>query len=158
MATHSNILAWKWKMPWTEEPGGLQFMESQIVGHNWATSLSLSYCFPFIQSKNPQKLINNVLHMVLKMVHSLVLIHQHMSLYWEKNTTLLFCFCLLLLMGRLSRQERLANYGKWAKPSSKPVCVQLVSTELFLLFKMWLRKIKFHDTGVLWDSNLHVRT
>ena len=24
MATHSNILAWK--IPWTEEPGGLQFM------------------------------------------------------------------------------------------------------------------------------------
>ena len=32
MATHSNILAWR--IPWTEEPGGLQFMESQRVGHN----------------------------------------------------------------------------------------------------------------------------
>ena len=29
MATHSNILAWK--IPWTEEPGGLQFIESQRV-------------------------------------------------------------------------------------------------------------------------------
>ena len=27
MATHSNILAWE--IPWTEEPGGLQFMELQ---------------------------------------------------------------------------------------------------------------------------------
>ena len=27
MATHSNILAWR--IPWTEEPGGLQFMQSQ---------------------------------------------------------------------------------------------------------------------------------
>ena len=27
MATHSSILAWR--IPWTEEPGGLQFMESQ---------------------------------------------------------------------------------------------------------------------------------
>ena len=27
MATHSSILAWK--IPWTEEPGGLQSMESQ---------------------------------------------------------------------------------------------------------------------------------
>ena len=27
MATHSNILAWR--IPWTEEPGGLQCMESQ---------------------------------------------------------------------------------------------------------------------------------
>ena len=31
MATHSNILAWE--IPWTEEPGGLQSMESQRVGH-----------------------------------------------------------------------------------------------------------------------------
>ena len=32
MATHSSILAWR--LPWTEEPGGLQSMGSQRVGHN----------------------------------------------------------------------------------------------------------------------------
>jgi len=32
MATHSSILAWK--IPWTEEPVGLQSMESQRVGHD----------------------------------------------------------------------------------------------------------------------------
>ena len=32
MATHSSILAWE--IIWTEEPGGLQFMESQRVRHN----------------------------------------------------------------------------------------------------------------------------
>ena len=32
MATHSSILAWR--VPWTEEHGGLQSMGSQIVGHN----------------------------------------------------------------------------------------------------------------------------
>ena len=37
MATHSSILAWR--IPWAEEPGGLQFMGSQRVGHDWATSL-----------------------------------------------------------------------------------------------------------------------
>ena len=31
MATHSSILAWR--IPWTVEPGGLQFMGSQRVGH-----------------------------------------------------------------------------------------------------------------------------
>ena len=35
MATHSSILAWK--IPWTEEPGGLQSMGSQRVGHSLAT-------------------------------------------------------------------------------------------------------------------------
>ena len=32
MATHSSTLAWK--IPWTEEPGRLQSMGSQRVGHN----------------------------------------------------------------------------------------------------------------------------
>ena len=36
MATHPSILAW------TEEPGRLQSTGLQRVGHNWATSLSLS--------------------------------------------------------------------------------------------------------------------
>ena len=40
IAAHSSILAWK--IPWTEKPGRLQAMGSQRVGHDWATSLSLS--------------------------------------------------------------------------------------------------------------------
>ena len=35
MATHSSVLAWE--IPWTEEPGGLQSMGLQRVGHNLAT-------------------------------------------------------------------------------------------------------------------------
>ena len=35
MATHSSILAWR--IPWTEEPGVLQSMSLQRVGHDWAT-------------------------------------------------------------------------------------------------------------------------
>ena len=36
MATHSSILAWR--IPWTEEPGRLQTVGSQRVGHDWATN------------------------------------------------------------------------------------------------------------------------
>ena len=36
MATHSNILAWR--IPCTEEAGGLQSTGSQRVGHNWVTN------------------------------------------------------------------------------------------------------------------------
>ena len=39
MAPHSSTLAWK--IPWTEEPGGLQSMGSLRVRHDWETSLSL---------------------------------------------------------------------------------------------------------------------
>ena len=39
MAPNSNTLAWK--IPWTEEPGGLQSTGSLRVWHDWVTSLSL---------------------------------------------------------------------------------------------------------------------
>ena len=39
MAPHSSTLAWK--IPWMEEPSGLQSMGSLRVGYDWATSLSL---------------------------------------------------------------------------------------------------------------------
>ena len=50
MATYSSILAWK--IPWTEEPGRLQSMGLQRVGHDRATSLSL---FTFMHSLPPKK-------------------------------------------------------------------------------------------------------
>ena len=34
MATHSSILAWK--IPWPEKPGGLEFIRSQRIRHDWA--------------------------------------------------------------------------------------------------------------------------
>ena len=39
MGAHSSALAWR--IPWMEEPGGLQSMGSLRVGHDWATSLWL---------------------------------------------------------------------------------------------------------------------
>ena len=45
MATHSNILAWG--IPWTEDPGGLQSMESQRVR---ATEHELSVVFGYSSS------------------------------------------------------------------------------------------------------------
>ena len=45
MATHSSILAWR--IPWTEEPGRLQFMESQRVGDDerLSTAHCVKWCF-----------------------------------------------------------------------------------------------------------------
>ena len=42
MATHSSILAWR--IPWTEEPGELQSMGWQRIGHSRVTMLSLFTC------------------------------------------------------------------------------------------------------------------
>jgi len=50
MASHSNILAWE--TPWTEEPGGLQSMESQRIGQNLASKQQQAKCV--YVSPNPQ--------------------------------------------------------------------------------------------------------
>ena len=42
MTTQSSILAWE--IPWTQEPGGLQFMGSQSVRHNFVTKLPPLQC------------------------------------------------------------------------------------------------------------------
>ena len=48
MATHSCILAWK--IPWTEEPGGLQSMVSQRIRHDKATNtMNYSENFSYVQ-------------------------------------------------------------------------------------------------------------
>ena len=40
MAAHSSLLAWE--IPWIKEPGGLQYMGSQRVGHDWVTNNNLT--------------------------------------------------------------------------------------------------------------------
>ena len=40
VVTHSSVFAWR--IPWTEEPGGLQSMGSQRVGYDWVTFTSMS--------------------------------------------------------------------------------------------------------------------
>ena len=47
MANHSGILAWK--IPWREDPGGLQCMGSERVRHDWATN---TFTFTFVFYKD----------------------------------------------------------------------------------------------------------
>ena len=44
MATHASVLAWR--IPWTEEPGGLQSIGSQRVKHDWVTNTFTSLLPP----------------------------------------------------------------------------------------------------------------
>ena len=45
MTTHSSNFAWR--IPWTEEPGRLQFMGLQRIRYNWVTTLSFSFSLAF---------------------------------------------------------------------------------------------------------------
>ena len=54
MVTHSSILAWR--IPWTEEPGGLQSMGSQRVGHNVVTNTFTYFLQYYLQAQGGRKL------------------------------------------------------------------------------------------------------
>ena len=67
MATHSRLLAWK--IPRTEEPGGLQPMGSQRVGHDWATNTHTYNIKTFTQlssARDPGKLHED---RILSLIH-----------------------------------------------------------------------------------------
>ena len=55
MATHSSILAWR--IPWTEEPDGLQSMGSQRVTHDRVTFTSLHSCSYVTLGNDPVRTI-----------------------------------------------------------------------------------------------------
>ena len=59
MATHSSTPSWK--ILWTEEPGKLQSMGSQRVGHDWATSLTHS----FLKLHKSEKTIKLILQVTI---------------------------------------------------------------------------------------------
>ena len=50
MAIHFSILAWR--IPWTEEPDGLQYLESQNAGHDWAINTFTFFTFKRVNLKN----------------------------------------------------------------------------------------------------------
>ena len=72
MATHFSILAWK--IPWTEEPGRLQSIGSQRVGHNWVTmGVCVCVCvcththisFTFNANSDPENCRTYIIHAYL---------------------------------------------------------------------------------------------
>ena len=46
MATHSNILAWR--IPWTEEPGGLQFVHRVTKSRTRLSDITFTFFYPYI--------------------------------------------------------------------------------------------------------------
>ena len=83
MATHSSILAWR--IPWREEPGGLQSKRSQRVGHDWATPLSPS--------------LYTVLHSDCTSLHSHQQYRKVLFLHTFSST---YCLLILLMMAILT--------------------------------------------------------
>ena len=87
-ATHSGILAWK--IPWTEEPGGLQSMGLQGVGHDWETFTSLHFSHPYDYWKNHtfdyQNFVGKMISLLFNTLSVITLLPR------SKRFFCLFCF------------------------------------------------------------------
>ena len=86
MATHSSILAWR--IPWTEEPRGLQSTGSQRVGHEWATNCSNLQ----LAENQPQELQTTKIW-VLTLLHRRVVRKKAQSHIQKSNSSCLSAFC-----------------------------------------------------------------
>ena len=78
MATHSSILAWR--IPWTQEPGRLQTMRSQRVGHDWATLIPIyvywsGLSFPLPRGLPTQRSNPHLLYLLYLQAGSFLLSH-----------------------------------------------------------------------------------
>ena len=93
MATNSSILAWR--IPWTEEPGGLQSMGSQRVGHDWATNT-----FPFFPLSS-NILWNSLIHLTAYCLSPLEYKYQRVQS---------FCGCMYFVYWCIPRNWNIGRY------------------------------------------------
>ena len=95
MATHSSILAWK-KVPWREEPGGLQSMGTQRVRHNLAIEHACILCLQ--RHQHTEGHVDFLLRYLLRV---LLFYGLHLGLWsilshfcvWLKSCTYETCMC-----------------------------------------------------------------
>ena len=119
MAPHSSTLAWK--IPWAEEPGGLQSMGPWGVGHDWSNLAAAAVvgCPRSEASFEPKS-------MGLPSPCSWALLHAHPS----------FLTCLLTLLPSCPDPVRPCSFGSGGPPEGAPQdCSMQRSSVLFKLKK-----------------------
>ena len=109
MATHSSTLAWK--IPWTAEPGRLQSMGSQRVGHDW---VRLFTSLHFWWLKTIQTCCLTVLEVRSKKHFS------RLKSRWQQD-------CIILQAW--GRKHLLAFYGFWSQQASLSPFLHLQSQQ-----------------------------
>ena len=115
MATHSNILAWK--IPWTEEHGGLQFMWLQRVGHNWSnwvhTHIHSCTSVPFTAPVESQG------HSLVRSGSSFGCTCSHS---YQVQHPACLCYTITVVWGLVLRKVGLGRITSWTGKSLSIVC------------------------------------
>ena len=104
MVPHSSTIAWK--IPWTEEPGRLQSMGSQRVGHDWATPLFYNKYMQTkcMESHGVSKYTIQTAYVVLSRISCII------TIFWINIQIKKNFFC----MKRATNHVALKNYITWA--------------------------------------------
>ena len=93
MSTHSSIPAWE--IPWAEEPGRLQSMGSQRVGHDWETNAIVFSCLlPMSREQLETSPKDRALHAVdfMKVKNGLVDSVEKERVGWTERVTLTYTY------------------------------------------------------------------
>ena len=121
MTIHSSILAWR--VPWTEEPGGLQSMESQRVGHDWATKHRYRAFEEFYTTSwlNNNKIKSHtdapkIVMLIQYEVNDLMCLYH--TLYLLKNIISVFIMFIFGHAGCLLLPRTFSSCGEWGLLSS----------------------------------------
>ena len=120
MATHSSIFAWR--IPWTEEPGGLQSMGSQRVRHDWAASTQTHTEWPAQNLANDMYLTNTIYTRFFIYSWALYILHSDLR---RRNKDSTQKFKALIETKRVSRSSRGGRKEEeekfWGSLETKPV-------------------------------------
>ena len=131
MAIHSSILAWR--IPWTEEPGRLQSIGSQRVGHDWS---NFTHTDTHNSHSNECKVLNKVL------AHSLCL--------WACFCFEISSFVSFLYIPHISDVMRYLSFSVWHILLNMIITSILVWTYGYQEGRVWRR-----DRLGVWDWHIH---
>ena len=158
IAAHSSILAWR--IPWTEEPSGLQSMGSQRVGHDWVTNIKawyFSHIVHMIMAILSLKLDSNLVHSIAAW-NDLSLYFLYESMHLCEHIEIFSCF----LTGALPQKIWIALFSHfrqetgWVWLFMGDLAVQMFdSPSMYLLF---LHRPASKEEGILFTvSHLGTR-
>ena len=156
-ATQSSILAWR--IPWAEEPGGLQSTGSQKVRHNWAnqhtlTGTAVIFYTPTVHYQNCWKTYTTRRVCVCACVH--VCLHAHTRVCACVCTCVLVCACMHMCVCVYVCRQQMEGTVLNTSPSScerQGLCLRL-TTQInwqdcyLLLYLLWFQFLIQHYLAV----------
>ena len=145
MATHSNILTWR--IPWPEEPGGLQSMRSQRVRHGWGTTI-------YTHTRYIKSCIKCILFSIVEadQSHLSKQIWQDLLPHFSTHE-LQICTPNLLLIGfmEICKHSKVANMSflsltSWTEISRNKTSFSLMETQSSVWFNFWWHQEPKHNS------------